>query len=137
MRAWYLNDRFGPGYIRVNPNRAASTQVIVALRRRNLNSMILNLPDGDCLTPEAVTVVAEFLQGAVHADLDVAFESDDQGWRIGYVLQRLWPARVDYETPADQPSHAYDLQVAAVAAALKPLARAGCHMGTSSRRRTT
>jgi len=74
-------------------------------------------------SPETLDAVAELLQAAEQYGLGVAFQPDDDGWRVSYILGG-WPAYEEYELPAGRLSNAFDLHIAS-SAALKPLIDVG------------
>ncbi|HZC99737.1 MAG TPA: hypothetical protein VFA46_05955 [Actinomycetes bacterium] len=81
------------------------------------------IPGDSPISPEALQAIGELLQAAAQHGLGVAFEPDDEGWRISYILYD-WPAYQEYDLPSGPLSNAYDLHIAA-AAALKPLIEMG------------
>ncbi len=66
----------------------------------------------------------ELLDAAMESGVGVAFEPDDEGWDISYVLPIDWPAHLEYELGAGPLASAYDLATAA-AAAVRPLRKMG------------
>jgi hypothetical protein len=81
--------------------------------------MSTSLPDD--LTAKSVM---DLLAAAVEAGVGLAFEPDDDGWRLSYVLPIDWPAYEEYDLAAGPLASAYDLGTAA-AAALRPLREMG------------
>jgi len=72
--------------------------------------------------PEEIVTkaVMELVSAALHTGVGIAFEPDDDGWTISYVLPIDWPAYTEYELRAGPLASAYDLATAA-AAAVRPL----------------
>ena len=54
------------------------------------------IPGDSPISPEALQAIGELLQAAAQHGLGVAFEPDDEGWRISYILHD-WPAYQDYD----------------------------------------
>lgn len=75
------------------------------------------------MTPETLQAIGELLAAAEQYGLGLAFEPDEDGWRVNYIIND-WPAYQEFEMKGGELSNAYDLQVAA-SAALKPLVELG------------
>lgn len=71
----------------------------------------------------ALEAIGELLAAAEQNGLGVAFEPDNGGWRVSYLIEG-WPAYQDYDLKGGQLANAYDLHIAA-SAALKPLIELG------------
>jgi len=54
----------------------------------------------------------DLLDAARASGVGIAFEPDDEGWRISYVLPIDWPAYTEYELGAGPLASAYDLATA-------------------------
>jgi hypothetical protein len=71
--------------------------------------------------------VMDLLSAAVETGVGVAFEPDEEGWKISYVLPIDWPAYTEYDLSAGPLASAYDLATAA-AAAVRPLNEMGARI---------